>query len=278
MVTKPLGLCENQAREDVAREEAGRAESRARFGAFAQRYVTSQTHAQGEELERLIAIAQPERGWLALDVATGGGHTALRFAPWVRQVIATDLTARMLEAARTHIRAQGVDNVTFGLADAQDLPFRDQAFDLVTCRIAPHHFADCARFLREGARVLAPGGLLLVQDHLLPEDPIAARQVDAFERLRDPSHVGAYAESEWVALFRRAGLVVEHTEPLVKEHTFLPWAERQECSPETIERLVSMLQGAPAAVVDWMRPRAWGTPQASFIDHHILLAGRKRSR
>ena len=263
MVTKSLGLCENRAR--------------ARFGAFAQRYVTSPTHAQGQELGRLVEIAQPEPGWLALDVATGGGHTALRFAPWVRRVIATDLAAGMLAAARAHIRAQEVGNVAFGLADAHDLPFPAGTFDLVTCRIAPHHFVDCARFVREGARVLAPGGLLLVQDHLLPEDPVAARQVDAFERLRDPSHVRAYAESEWVALFRRAGLVVEHAEPLVKEHAFLPWAERQECSPETIERLIGMLQGAPAAVVDWMRPRAWGTPEASFVDHHILLAGRKRA-
>lgn len=275
MVTKPLGLCENQAHADAGLKDAGREESRARFGAFAQRYVTSQTHAQGEELERMIAIAQPEPGWLALDVATGGGHTALRFAPWVRQVIATDLTSGMLAAARTYICAQGVGNVAFGLADAQELPFPAQTFDLVTCRIAPHHFTDCPRFLREGARVLVPGGLLLVQDHLLPEDPIAARYVDAFERLRDPSHIGAYAESEWVALFRRAGLVVEHTEPLVKQHPFLSWAERQDCSPETIERLVGMLQGAPAPVVDWMRPRAWDTPQASFVDRHILLAGRK---
>jgi ubiquinone/menaquinone biosynthesis C-methylase UbiE len=277
VVTKPLRGPKGSAHE-TARE---------RFGTFAERYVTSQAHAEGEDLERLVEIAEPRPEWLVLDVATGGGHTALRFAPLVGRVVATDLTARMLAAARTHIAAQGVDNVTFGVADAQDLPFQGERFDLVTCRIAPHHFGDCARFVRESTRVLKKGGMLLVQDHVLPEDRAAARYVDAFERLRDPSHHRAYAESEWVKLFRDAGLAVEQTEQLVKEHQFLPWAKRQDCSPETIARLIERVERAPGAVVDWMRPRGFdvlasasapgpaGAPGASFLNHHILLAGRK---
>jgi ubiquinone/menaquinone biosynthesis C-methylase UbiE len=237
--------------------------------------VTSQAHAQGEDLERLVEIAQPEPDWLALDIATGGGHTALRFSPWVERVIATDLTLKMLAAARDHFAAQGAQNITLSAADAEALPFPAHCFDLVTCRIAPHHFHDCPRFVRAGARVLKPGGLLLIQDHVLPEDQTAAHYVDAFERLRDPSHNRAYAESEWVAMLRNAGLRVEHSEQLVKEHAFLPWAERQDCSPETIARLVQMMEEAPDTVTEWVRPRAVGTPEASFINRHILLAGRK---
>jgi hypothetical protein len=86
--------------------------------------------------------------------------------------------------------------------------------------------------------VLKAGGLLLVQDHVLPEDEQAARYVDAFERLRDPSHNRAYAQTEWVDMFRTARLKVEHTEQIIKRHAFMPWAERQGCTPETIERLV----------------------------------------
>ncbi len=248
-----------------------------RFGRFAQRYVTSPDHAEGRDLERLVTIADPQPHWVALDVATGGGHTALRFAPLLAHVVATDLAPGMLEAAQAHLRAQGIHNVTFELADAEDLPFDDVHFDLVTCRIAPHHFGDCARFVRECARVLrSPDGTLVVQDHLAPDDPATARYVDAFERLRDPSHHRAFSEREWVSMFEDAGLVVTHTEQVVKEHAFLDWARRQDCTTEIVERLVEMMQSAPEAVCAWMKPRGFGTPDATFINHHFLISGCRR--
>jgi ubiquinone/menaquinone biosynthesis C-methylase UbiE len=257
--------------------------SKQRFGQRAQRYVTSHAHARGADLERLVEIAQPQLNWSVLDVATGGGHTALRFAPYVAHVTATDLTSEMLKAAQAFIHAQGVENVSFKLADAQSLPFEDATFDLVTCRIAPHHFAQCARFVRECARVLRspdqakglPGGTLLVQDHVLPEDRAAARYIDSFERLRDPSHNRAFCESEWVSMFEAAGFIVAHTEQIVKQHQFLPWAERQDCSPDAIARLVAMLREAPEAVTAWVLPTHLGTPQATFVNRHILISGHR---
>ena len=70
---------------------------------------------------------------------------------------------------------------------------------------------------------------------------------------------------------------MEHAEEHVKTHEFLPWAQRQDCSPETIERLVAMVERAPGAVIEWMAPRAFGTREATFVGRHILLAGRKRA-
>ena len=250
--------------------------SQRRYSQFARRYVTSRTHAQGEELGRLVEIARPQPDWIVLDVATGGGHTALRFAPHVAQVIATDITPTMLEAAQAFIAGQGATNVAFRLADAEDLPFAGGTFDLVTCRIAPHHFADGPRFVRQGWRVLKKGGMLLVQDPALPEDEQAARYIDAFERLRDPSHNRAYAETEWVAMFQAAGFEIAHAEQIVKQHAFIPWAERQDCTPQAIARLVGMVARAPQAVLEWMQPCDWGTAQATFVNRHILIAGRKR--
>jgi SAM-dependent methyltransferase len=249
--------------------------SRERFGAFAEDYVTSTVHARGEELDRLVEIARPQPDWVALDVATGGGHTALKFAPLVDRVIATDITPEMLREAEAYSRSQGADNVTFEPADAEDLPFGAGRFDLVTCRIAPHHFPNCRRFVQEAARVLRSGGLLLVQDLCLPEQKEAAGYVDSFERLRDPSHHRGYSESEWVAMFEVEGLTVQHTELIVKHHQFRPWAERQGCSPEIMERLVELVDQAPQGVLNWMQPVAFGTREARFINHHIIIAGRK---
>ncbi len=249
--------------------------SQQRFGKFASGYVTSETHAVGAELDRLVEIAQPQPDWLALDIATGGGHTALKFSPLVAHMTATDITFKMLDTARSFLTSQGVKNVKFGSADAEDLPFADGTFDLVSCRIAPHHFPDCPRFVQESARVLKPGGLLLVQDHLASEDEECARRVNEFQKLRDPSHSLTYSESGWIAMFQKAGLRVEHTEQIIKHHEFFPWLQRQDCTPEIIQCLVSMVEEAPPAVIEWMHPRYFGTPEAVFSDHHIIMSGRK---
>jgi ubiquinone/menaquinone biosynthesis C-methylase UbiE len=245
-----------------------------RFSKFAADYVTSQSHARGYDLDRLVEIARPQADWQVLDIATGGGHTALKFAPHVHQVIATDISTKMLSAAEKFIRDRGVTNVAFEPADSEDLPFEDRSFDLVTCRIAPHHFPDPARFVREGSRVLKPGGTLLVQDHVLPEDEAAARYIDDFERLRDPSHNRAFSHAEWQSMFEQAGLEVTHVQEITKRHQLLPWAERQGCSPEVIEQLTRVLIEASTQAADWLQIQAIGTQIASFVNHHILIAGK----
>ena len=249
--------------------------SRQRYSRYAQGYVESETHAKGAELDRLLEIAQPQSQWHVLDVATGGGHTALKFAPHVADVVATDLTPNMLAAARTFIKEQGVENVAFREADAEHLPFGDETFDLVTCRIAPHHFPDCFRFVQEGTRALKPGGLLLVQDQVVPDDDRAARYVNAFERLRDPSHHRAYAEYEWRGMFLDAGLTIEQAEQFVKRHSFATWTAMQNCPPGVVTRLIVMLRQAPSTVAEWLDARCIGTPEATFVNHPLIIAGHK---
>ncbi|MGE5139061.1 MAG: class I SAM-dependent methyltransferase, partial [Rudaea sp.] len=104
--------------------------------------MNSADHAQGLSLSRLVELVHPESDWIVLDVSTGGGHTALTLAPLVSQVVATDLSSEMLGAAEKHIRSRGANNVIFQLADAENLGFQTGEFDLVTNRIALHHFGD----------------------------------------------------------------------------------------------------------------------------------------
>ena len=248
--------------------------SQARYSQFAEGYVTSQTHAHGSDLDRLLEIAQPQSHWQALDVATGGGHTALKFAPHVAHVVASDLTPRILESAQKHIAAQGVDNVSFRQADAEDLPFEPASFDLVTCRIAPHHFPNVQRFLQECSRVLRPDGRLILQDHLLPLDDRSARFVDDFERRRDPSHNRAFNQVEWAQLGARADLQIEYSETYRKEHDFLTWVQRQGHGESVLSELVDMLRGAPPIARAWIRPQQLDTPQATTENRHILIRAR----
>lgn len=249
--------------------------SRDRFGAFAQTYVQSATHAAGYDLDRLLAVADPQPGWTALDIATGGGHTALKLAPHVRQMVAADIAIPMLNAARTFITGQGAANVTFVGTDAEALAFADATFDLVTCRIAAHHFPDVYAFVRECARVLKPGGRLVIQDHDNPTDRAAADWLDTFERLRDPGHHRIYAQYEWEGLFADCGLTVEKAEPLRRPAHLLTWAAAQRCTPAVIERLHVLLRQAPQIAADWIAPRAIGTDDAAFDHVYVLISGVK---
>jgi len=257
-----------------------------RFGRFAAGYVSSQSFAAAPELELLVEMAAPKSSWMVLDVATGGGHTALVFQPLVRQVVASDLTLRMLESARRYAqevlaeRQQRDDkgaNIGFQQADAEALPYAEGTFDLVTCRIAPHHFPNAVLFVQESARILRPGGKLLVQDHLNADDQQAGEYLNAFERLRDPSHQRSFTRSEWEGMFQQAGLSVERVETVVKTHPFLPFVERQGCTLEVIAELAEMMREAPAEVRAWRSPEGFDgdLKSAVFRDFHIAIIGKK---
>jgi ubiquinone/menaquinone biosynthesis C-methylase UbiE len=248
---------------------------RRQFGAHAERYVHSPDHARGESLDRLVALVDPQPHWRALDVATGGGHTALALSRRVRAVVATDLTPGMLAAAEAFLRGAGATNVAYQEADAEALPFEDASFDLVTCRVAPHHFPDCPRFVREAARVLRPGGVVCVVDNVTPDEPEAARFINELEALRDPSHHWAYTASEWVGFFEAAGLIVEATERFRKARAFERWAEVAE-GESVRRRLEAMLRGASGAARDALSPEdREGT--LYFYLTEILTLGRRRT-
>jgi SAM-dependent methyltransferase len=247
---------------------------RGQFGPRAERYVTSADHARGESLDRLVEWVRPEAHWRVLDVATGGGHTALALAPLVREVVAADVTAEMLEAAERHLRGRGVSNVAFCEADATNLPFGPAEFDLVTCRVAPHHFPDCARFVAETSRVLRPGGVAAVIDNVVPDDPDAAQYINELEKLRDPSHHWAYPCGEWRSFFERAGLVVERAETFRKARDFDAWAERMGVTGALRARLRGLLVTASGAAGEALAPSPDGERIRFYLTELLIIARR----
>jgi ubiquinone/menaquinone biosynthesis C-methylase UbiE len=220
---------------------------RAQYGKVGDAYVKSAGHAGGGDLQRMLALAEPKPTDTLLDIATGGGHVARVIGPHVGRVIASDLTPEMLDHAIPYLESQGLTNIEPLIADAQALPLGDASIDIVTCRIAPHHFPDPAAFVAEVARVLKPGGRFLLVDSTVPAGPVGDL-FNAYETVRDPSHVRSLTEAEWIALLEASGLRIEAVEPFRKRHEFDDWTSRMRVSPEDRGRLRAMMSDAGDAV------------------------------
>ena len=205
------------------------------FGATAAHYLTSKPHAQGQSLARLVERLRPQPDWQVLDVATGAGHTAYAFAPHVAWVWATDITAEMLDLVEKEIVRRQLTNVGTVYAKAEQLPLRDSSFDLVTCRIAPHHFESIPAFLQQSRRVLKPDGRLGVVDNVVPPGAVGD-YINALERFRDPSHLRAWTTEQWQAALERCGFAVVHHETLSKSMEFDSWAARHDATMQALLR------------------------------------------
>ena len=244
------------------------------FGEHATAYTTSASHAQGKSLDRLVSLAEPQPDWRVLDVATGGGHTVLAFAPHVRSVVAADLTGPMLKAARTFLSGKGAFNIALVQSDSEQMAFRNGSFECVTCRIAAHHFPSIERFVQECWRVLTPGGVLALADNVVSGEARIAKYVNAFEKLRDPSHHWAYSLDDWEATLASAGFTRLNGETFEKEIDFADWAGRMGVKGDDLTRLEAMLVRAPADSAGWLRPHEVAG-KLMFTLTEMVLVGRK---
>jgi ubiquinone/menaquinone biosynthesis C-methylase UbiE len=180
-------------------------------------YRESEAHREGEDLD---LVAEWSKGAeTALDVATGGGHVARRLGEAGINVVTIDPAPGM----RPDVISRG-----------EDLPFADETYDLVACRVAAHHFDDVEKALAEMARVSRDR--VIVVDNLFLDE--RAEQAD---RLRDPTHVRNYTEAEWRELFELAGLRIKDIRRLPKEIEVQPWLERAGTPDVDAERVRELL-------------------------------------
>jgi SAM-dependent methyltransferase len=241
------------------------------FGRTAAAYVESATHARGEDLDRIVALATEHGGTRLIDVGTGVGHTLRRVAPSFVSAIGVDATREMLEAGRGVLARADIANAILVQADATALPIASRSADVVTSRLAAHHFADAAAAFREIARILRPGGLLVLVDNFAPDDVALDSFINELETLRDASHVRNHTVQGWRDLLERAGLkTTVDSDIAVTKLTTENWLERSQTPPDRAAEVRRRLGTASPAAVE-----AFQITATTFAVRKLILVGRK---
>lgn len=206
----------------------------------AQAFRESAVHREGPDLDLLVEWCEPGPGVQVLDVATGGGHVARRLREAGCEVVSVDPAPGMQPTV---------------VARAEDIPFADGSFDVVACRIAPHHFDDVRAAVAEMARVSR--SLVVVEDNLFTSE-----EFEVAEKLHDPTHVRCYTEDEWRSFFDAAGLDIEQREVFVRRQDVEAWLARTETPAADAERARDLLADRIA--------------DGLLEFHTLVLKGRKR--
>jgi ubiquinone/menaquinone biosynthesis C-methylase UbiE len=183
----------------------------------AELYRESAAHREGEDLDLVVEWSAGAK--TALDVATGGGHVARRLREAGIDVVTVDPAPGMEP-----------DVVSRG----EDLPFAEDSFDVVVCRVAAHHFDDVEKAVHEMARVSRDR--VIVVDNLFLDE-----RAEEADKVRDPTHVRNWTEEEWRELFASASLEIEEVRRLPKPIEVEAWLERAATPEADAERVRELL-------------------------------------
>jgi ubiquinone/menaquinone biosynthesis C-methylase UbiE len=222
------------------------------FGSAAQNYLTSSVHALGSDLQQLENLAKELKPKNTLDLGCGAGHASYALAQGgASAIVAYDLLDQMLNIVEKEAQSRGLTQITTQKGSVESLPFPDNSFDLIVTRFSAHHWHDIDAALAETARVLAPGGALIVIDVVTPEIPLFDTVLQTIEILRDPSHVRDYRVSEWNAMLTRAGFSVANHHQWKLPLEFNSWVSRIGTSDERVQALQTVFAALPQEVKDY---------------------------
>jgi ubiquinone/menaquinone biosynthesis C-methylase UbiE len=221
--------------------------TRARFAATADRIAALQEQRAAEledHVRAFVAVTGDER---ALDAGAGTGALAFALAPLVREVVAVELVPELIERGRPNAPA----NVTFVEGDIAQLDYGRASFDLAGTLRTLHHVPRPELVVAELTRVTRPGGTILVVDQIAPNDPLAALELNSFERARDPSHTRALADVDLRQLFEANNLVLRKAEFVREPRELDPYLDLAGCEGEAREQARSLAPADYTAELGW---------------------------
>jgi ubiquinone/menaquinone biosynthesis C-methylase UbiE len=204
---------------------------RKQFTRTADAFAKFAVRDSAEVLAEKVEFARPQAQEIILDIACGPGAFVLAVAPRTHFAAGIDLTPEMLRQAREFQAEKQVVNAAFACADADQMPFPDASFDLVSCQHAFHHITKPELVLAEMLRVAKPEGRLLILDPLAPESDAKFELYNQIERLRDPSHTSSLRLTTYLSLFEEQGLEISRQSVRRRARSFDQWMKRAGLAP-----------------------------------------------
>ena len=198
-------------------------------------------------LDRLTALVRLNGDERALDVGAGAGALAFALASRVREVVAVELDEELAERAR----ADAPQNVQVVVGDGEHLPFDDFSFDLAGTLRTLHHTRRPELMVAELARVTRPGGTILVADQLAPTDPLAAFELNRFERARDASTTRVLSDGDLRSLFDANNLVLRRDRVVHEARDLEGYLDLAGCEGFQRERARSLAPPGYESITGW---------------------------
>ena len=220
----PVVALDRERLAQVKRQRASAAEAYFRTNAAHWDKIRS-LHIDDREVEAtLVRLLADEPIDDLLDIGTGTGRVLEVMAPKVERAVGLDLSREMLAVARVNLERAGADNCSIRQGDMYQLPLQGASFDAVVIHQVLHYAEEPARAVAEAARVLRPGGRLVVAD-FAPHQLEFLRQDHAHRRL-------GFGEDEITGWCREAGL--EPAPPIAlpgDQLTVMLWLARRPAAP-----------------------------------------------
>lgn len=192
----------------------------------------------------MISAASASRNDAVLDVACGTGSATIAFAEQCAIAVGIDVIAEPLRRAREAAAERSIAKAQFALSEIERFAFPDEAFDGALCRFSFHHFVNPEKVFAEMARVVRPGGWILIADMTAPEEPDQCDLHNQMERLCDPTHGRALTVAEFERMFAEAGFNLAMKVARDSRITVDDWVNFGGATPKNATKLRAMAAAA----------------------------------
>ncbi len=225
------------------------------FDDSAMNYFESSDHKIGDDLDFCKRYFKGIKFNKLLDVATAAGHFSKVFKANLKVV--TDISINMLKVAK---EKNALKNVV--LCNAEEMPFNNNVFDIVTCRIALHHFHYPSNFFKETYRVLKKNGFFVLIDNIVDIDEYYLNKI---ELIRDKTHIKSLTVQEILSLADKKFRLLSFKN-IFKKHNFYEWATRLNPTQDNLNDIEQAFFDLPEYLKQELRVEIDGKKIISYTD------------